>query len=76
MARGWESKSVESQQQAAESREPSRPAQTVTELRIQSLEKTRKHILSEIEASTNPRFRQLKGKALTFIEAQIRELKG
>ncbi len=76
MARGWESKSVESQQEAAEARKAERPPLSNTEQLIQSLEHTRKHILDEMAASRNPRFLDLKAKALAHVERQISELRG
>jgi hypothetical protein len=76
MARGWESKSVESQQEAAEARKAERPPLSDIEQQILALEHTRKHVLDEIEASRNPRFRELKAKALAFVDGQIAALRG
>ncbi len=75
MARGWESKSVESQQEAAEARKAERPPASETEQQIAALEHTRKHLMDEIEASRNPRFRELKAKALAHVDAQLGALR-
>lgn len=76
MARGWESKSVESQQEAAEARQAERIPLSAVEQQIAALEHTRKHILDEIEASGHERFRELKRKALEFVDGQIAGLRG
>jgi hypothetical protein len=44
---------------------------TDREQRIEALELSRKHVLDEIAASANPRFRELKLKALKHLEQQI-----
>ncbi len=75
MARGWESKSVESQQEAAEARAAERPPLSDAEQQIAALDHTRKHILREIAESRNPRFQELKRKALDHVDAQIRALR-
>jgi hypothetical protein len=74
MARGWESKSVESQQEETANIRTARPAPSPRQQQILSLELTRKRLLGEIEASGNPRFRELKQKALAHIEQQLRDL--
>ena len=74
MARGWESKSVESQQAEAEDAKTARAPVSAREQQISSLQLTRKRLTREIEASTNPRFRELKGRALAHLDAQIEEL--
>ena len=74
MARGWESKSVESQQEAAEARKPDRIPLSPREQQFSALQHARKHILDEIEASRNERFRALKAKALAHLDAQIAAL--
>ena len=74
MARGWESKSVEEQQDAAEARAAGRPPLTQAEQEIVALEHTRSHLLHEIAASCNPRFRDLKHRALAHVDAQIAAL--
>jgi hypothetical protein len=80
MARGWESKSVESQMEAAESRRGSAAARAKTEDQIlrererESLELTRKRVLKDIEAATHPRHRAQLEAALAHVEKRIQEL--
>ncbi len=71
MARGWESKSVESQQEAADATSDSRTPLTAVEQKIQALQLSRKRILDESAASANPRFRELKQRALLHLDAEI-----
>jgi len=76
MARGWESKSVEQQQEEATS-EPARktapltPEQVGRWRRLASLELSRKGILHQLEAATHPRHRQMLEAALADLDAQI-----
>lgn len=76
MARGWESKSVEQQQEQA-TFEPTRqtewltPDQVGRRRRLATLELSRKRILHELEAATNPRHRQMLAAALADLDAQI-----
>jgi hypothetical protein len=80
MARGWESKSVESQMEAAESRRGTAAARAKTEEQIQrerereSLELSRKRVLKDIERATHPRYRMQLEAALRHLEQRIREL--
>ena len=76
MARGWESKSVEQQQEEASSEhtrksEPLTPEQVGRRRRLATLELSRKRILHELEAATNPRHRQMLAAALADLDAQI-----
>ena len=75
MARGWESKSVESQQEAADAGSQHWTPLTPIEQQIHVLELSRKHVLDEMEASRNPRFLELKRKALGHLDAQISALR-
>jgi len=76
MARGWESKSVEQQQEEATS-EPSQktkpltPEQVGRSRRLATLELSRKRILHQLEAATHPRHRQMLKAALSDLDAQI-----
>lgn len=76
MARGWESKSVEQQQEQATS-EQTRQTESLTpdevgrRRRLATLELSRKRILHELEAATNPRHRQMLAAALADLDAQI-----
>lgn len=77
MARGWESKSVESQIEDAERREKGAPmTQQERDRRIQRehllLERSR--ILAEMEAARHPRLKALLQPALAHLNARLAEL--
>lgn len=79
MARGWESKSVESQMEAAEDRASAKkPALTSDQLELsakrQSLELTRTRVLSDLQTACNARYRAQLHAALRHVETQIAEL--
>ena len=77
MARGWESKAVEDQQQEAERRalEASAPAfEQSPEVRarrerLESLRLSRSHTLDQLESATNPAHREMLRRTLTALEA-------
>jgi len=76
VARGWESKSVEQQQEEATS-EPARqtealtPEQVARRRRLATLELSRKRILHQLEAATNPRHRQMLEAALAELDSRV-----
>jgi hypothetical protein len=80
MARGWESKSVESQMEAAESRRASSQQVPLTEEQIrlererESLLLSRKKVLKDIEAATHARYRQQLEAALKHLDRRLTEL--
>ena len=82
MARGWESKSVESQIESAQTRvHPSsgqhRDADEVELLRKkESLMLSRTRVLRELETSQNPRYRKLMERTLHDLDAQLSRLSG
>lgn len=77
MARGWESKEVESQIEAAETRaaEAAKPRLTPEQLarqrEIDSLNLSRTRVLHDIETSTNPRYREMLQRSLAFLDEKI-----
>ncbi|HET8826427.1 MAG TPA: hypothetical protein VFM77_14910 [Terriglobales bacterium] len=77
MARGWESKSVEQQQDEAATaktrRAPLTPEQAAKEKRRQGLLLSRQRILQQLEAASNPRHRQMLEAALADLEAQLKD---
>ena len=78
MARGWESKSVESQIEDRDTL-PDRPggnthADAPRERALEVLQLSRKRLLEEIGAATNPRFVMLNRRALAHIDSQIAAL--
>ena len=77
MARGWESKSVESQIEMAETRRIQRAStpQKSTDLALirkrEGLQLSRTRIVREMESSHNPRYKSVLSKALAELDAQI-----
>ena len=80
MARGWESKSVESQMEEAESRHSNStgPPLAAEEIRRQrereSLELSRTRVLKDLETAANPRYREQLQSALRHLEQKLTEL--
>jgi hypothetical protein len=75
MARGWESKSVEQQQDEAASKqehgEALTPEQIVERQRRQGLELSRQRILQQLQVACNPRHREMLEAALAELEQKI-----
>jgi hypothetical protein len=76
MARGWESKSVESQIEAAESKKTSddvvrSPAEIEKLRQWEGLVLSRTHILHEMETCQNPRYRLILEKALADLDSRL-----
>lgn len=78
MARGWESKSVESQIESLESRQPKGPMPTAEQVQIQrerdALQLQRKRILHDLDKATNPRYRETLNAALAHLDLRLSEL--
>jgi len=80
MARGWESKAVASQIEAAETHirplfDEHIPAGELEMLRKkESLSLSRTRVLRELEASQNPRYRNMMEKALADLNSELRRL--
>jgi hypothetical protein len=79
MARGWESKSVESQMEAAESRQAAlkviHSEEEIRQIRErESLELSRKRVLQDLEAARHPRHRQQLEAALAHLENRLKQL--
>jgi hypothetical protein len=79
MARGWESKSVESQIDAQEARRPKGPQPTLEQIAKQresdALQLQRTRILHDLAKATNPRYRQTLNAALAHLDRRIEQLK-
>jgi len=75
VARGWESKSVEQQQDEAGSKkdhgEALTPEQIAERQRRQGLELSRQRILQQLQVACNPRHRQMLESALTELDKQL-----
>jgi len=80
MARGWESKAVESQIEAAETRtsHSQEPQLSPDELRIQrereSLELSRTRVMQDMAAAKNPKYRELLERSLRYLDEKIAAL--
>jgi hypothetical protein len=80
MARGWESKAVESQIEAAETRAahsrgtPLSPEQLRVERERESLELSRTRVLQDLAAAMNPKYRELLRRSLNFLEEKLAAL--
>jgi hypothetical protein len=81
VARGWESKSVESQIEAAESRpSANRSQRSPDQLRIErereSLELSRTRVLQDLAAAQNPKYRELLSRSLRYLDDKLAALSG
>lgn len=79
MARGWESKSVEAQQEEAkQTSEPKRPVltpqQAAEKRQSEGLNLSRQRILQQLENSSNPRMRAMLESALADLDQRIKAL--
>jgi hypothetical protein len=79
MARGWESKSVEQQQEEATSSQPHGKLLTPEEIAEQNkrrgLELSRMRILQQLEVASNPKHRSMLETALAELDAQLKTSK-
>jgi hypothetical protein len=77
MARGWESKSVESQIEDADRSdrtEPLTPEQRESRRKREGLELSRRRVLHDLEAARSPVRRASLEHALAFLDEEIRKL--
>ena len=78
MARGWESKSIEAQQEEASRSAPARPAPSAAELALEqrrrALELTRARALADLGRASAPAHRQMLEQAIASLEEQLKEL--
>ena len=78
MARGWESKNIESQQEEAERQRPKGPAPTADQLvrleRQRALELTRKRVTHDLQRAAAPAHRKMLQSALDAIDAELATL--
>jgi hypothetical protein len=81
MARGWESKDVESQveenrvEKSPSEKSQKTQAQLNNERERQGLELSKKHVLADLETATHPNHRKTLEAALAHLEAKIESLK-
>jgi len=80
MARGWESKSVESQMETSQSerketaRQRLTPEETAARRKKETLLLGRAHLQQQMQASQHPRHREMLQQALADLEKQISDL--
>jgi hypothetical protein len=76
MARGWESKSVEQQQEEFASNkgkgsQPLNPGQISAEQERNGIELSRQRILQQLQVACNPRHRQMLEAALAVLDGKL-----
>jgi hypothetical protein len=77
MARGWESKAVEGQVQDLEDNGSKRPNRQLTSAQVESHRRkqvlllSRSRVQKDLQASTDPRYREQLNRALADLDAQI-----
>lgn len=77
MARGWESKAVESQVEEREGREAARPQEELTpeerarRARLESLKLSRARTLEQLERATSPAHRAMLKRTLLALEIEL-----
>ena len=82
MARGWESKSVEAQADAAEIhrsavlKKAEEPAKLELIRRKETILLSRTRVLRELQTAQNPRYRELMNRTLAELNAQLTSLTG
>jgi hypothetical protein len=78
MARGWESKSIESQQEEATRPRVQRPAltpaQRAEQERRRTLELTRARTVADLGRATSPRHREMLEQAIKSLDEQLSSL--
>ena len=80
MARGWESKSVESQIELAESRRPATRGAPLSALEVERTKKrdslllSRTRVVHDLENAHNPRYREILLAALKHLDGKLSEL--
>lgn len=80
MARGWESKSVESQIESAQTGKASARKERLTPAQIESLRKKesllldRTRVLRELQTSRSLRYRALLSEELAYLNAQLKQI--
>ena len=79
MARGWESKSVESQQEESQQKSdrhgPMTPEEAARERERESLRLSRARIRQQLETATDPRYIKLLNDTLQELDARIARMK-
>jgi hypothetical protein len=80
MARGWESKSVESQIESAESRRAATQAEAINPREAERIKKreslllSRTRVVHDLESAHNPRYREILSAALKHLDDKLLEV--
>jgi hypothetical protein len=80
MARGWESKAVESQIESTETRKlnprglPLDPEQVRRQREREGIELSRTRVLQDLAKATNPKYRELLERSLNFLNEKLAAL--
>jgi type IV secretory pathway TraG/TraD family ATPase VirD4 len=74
VARGWESKSVEEQQSAAQTRKLLTPEEVAEQRRREALLFSRSHVQAQLQAAQNTRHREMLESALAELDARLARL--
>jgi len=78
VARGWESKSIEEQQSAAQTQTETRklltPEEVAEQRRRETLLLSRSHVQAQLQAAQNPRHREMLETALAELDARLARL--
>jgi hypothetical protein len=76
MARGWESKDVENQQDLLDERKAQRekPEKSVNDQLLEDLHLQRTRVLGDLQTACNPRYRSILEESLRFLEQKINAL--
>ena len=82
MSRGWESKSVESQIEAAEEQRARLRSVAPSQEQIgrqrerESIELSRTRVLQDLASATNPKYRELLERSLRYLDEKLSTLAG
>jgi hypothetical protein len=80
MARGWESKAVESQIEAAEARQAlqstvrTTPEQLSNQREVESLQLSRTRVTQDLSSAQNPNYRKYLERSLEYLDEKLRTL--
>lgn len=76
MARGWESKDVENQQEARAERNAGERLKSDIDQQIEDLCLQRTRVLRDLQQACNPRYRALLEQSWRYLEDRIKTLEG
>lgn len=74
MARGWESKDVENQQEQRTDRVTPVREKSLAEIEVESLQLQRTRVLQSLQSACHPRYRAQLQASLAYLEDRIRQL--